>query len=40
MLRGRCPLIGYLETGRRVGVWPDSVQVLGEALSHCGCPPV
>ena len=24
---------GYLETGRRIGVWPDSVQVLGEALS-------
>ena len=23
---------GYLETGLRIGVWPDSVQVLGETL--------
>ena len=28
----RRPLIGYLETLRRIGVRPDSVQVLGEAL--------
>ena len=34
------PLIGYLETWRRIGVWPDSVQVLGETLSISGCPPV
>jgi hypothetical protein len=32
--------IGYLETSRRIGVWPDSVQVFGETLPHCGCPPV
>jgi hypothetical protein len=30
---------GYLETWRRIGVWPDSVQVLDGTLSHCGCPP-
>jgi hypothetical protein len=31
---------GYSETWRRIDVWPDSVQVLGETLPHCGCPPV
>jgi hypothetical protein len=31
---------GYLETWRRIDVWPDSVQVSGETLPHCGCPPV
>ena len=30
----------YYETSRRIGVRPDSVQVVGETLSHCGCPPV
>jgi hypothetical protein len=33
-------LRGYLETWRRIDVWPDSVQVLGETLPHCGCPAV
>jgi hypothetical protein len=28
---------GYLEPGPRIGVWPDSVQAPGEALSQCGC---
>jgi hypothetical protein len=32
------PVGGYLETWLRIGVWPDSVQVPGETLSHCGCP--
>src|SRR4051812_9646652 len=36
---GGHPQRGYLETGRRIGVWPDSVQVLGETLSLRGCPP-
>src|SRR6266536_2507721 len=31
---------GYLETVRRIDVRPDSVQVSGETLPHCGCPPV
>jgi len=30
---------GYLDTWHRIDVWPDSVQVLGETLSHSGCPP-
>jgi hypothetical protein len=34
------PLLGYLETMRRIDVRPDSIQVLGETLSHRGCPPV
>ena len=34
------PPIGYLETWGRIDVWPDSVEVLGETLPHCGCPPV
>jgi len=25
---------------RRIDVRPDSIQVLGETLPHCGCPPV
>jgi hypothetical protein len=29
-----------LKTFCRTGVRPDSVQVLGETLSFCGCPPV
>jgi hypothetical protein len=29
-----------LETSSRSDVRPDSVQVLGETLPHCGCPPV
>ncbi len=33
-------LRGYLETWRRAGVWPDSVQVSGETLDFRGCPPV
>jgi hypothetical protein len=36
----RRSLSGYLETWRRIGVWPDSVQVPGGTLSHSGCPPV
>src|SRR5690242_2204375 len=36
--RGLCAVIGYLETFRRIDVRPDSVQVPGEALPHCGCP--
>jgi hypothetical protein len=28
-----------LETYSRIGVRPDSVQVPGETLPHCGCPP-
>jgi hypothetical protein len=31
---------GYLETWRRIDVWPDSVQVSGETLKVRGCPPV
>ena len=31
---------GYLETSRRIDVRPDSVQVSGETLPRCGCPPV
>jgi len=27
-----------LKTSRRIGVRPDSVQVLGETLSFSGCP--
>jgi len=27
------PILGYLETSRRIGVWPDSVQVSGGTLS-------
>jgi hypothetical protein len=33
------PVCGYLETWRRIDVWPDSVQVPGGTLSHSGCPP-
>jgi len=29
-----------LKTSSRSDVRPDSVQVLGETLPHCGCPPV
>jgi len=29
-----------LETWSRTDVRPDSVQVPGETLPHCGCPPV
>jgi len=34
-----CALRGYLETWRRIDVWPDSVQVSGGTLDSCGCPP-
>jgi hypothetical protein len=37
---GMGTISGYLETWRRAGVWPDSVQVSGETLDSCGCPPV
>jgi hypothetical protein len=33
-------LIGYLETWVQDRVRPDSVQVPGVMLPHCGCPPL
>jgi hypothetical protein len=34
------PLGGYLETWVQDRVRPDSVQVPGGMLPHCGCPPL
>src|SRR6185437_17126582 len=37
---GQRPTRGYLETWVQDRVRPDSVQVPGGMLPHCGCPPL
>lgn len=37
---GQRPQFGYLETSRRIDVWPDSVQVSGGTLAIAAAHPI